>query len=292
MALVDVVVVSYNSADHLRACVEALSRDDDVTVTVVDNASADGSLETIADLRVRSIPTGANLGFARGCNIGWAGGSSPYVLFLNPDAQLARPSFDALVAVLDSVPAAGVAAPRIVSDEGELQWSLRRFPRLRSTYAQALFLHRLARNAAWADEVIRDRSWYERPGTQEWASGACLLVRRSVLEQLAGFDERFFIYCEDIDLCYRCRQEGHEVQYVPDAVAVHAGGASAPREAMTAVLTQSRIAWARAHRSRVGAAVEQLGIGLEAATRLAVGHGGRRGRRGHAQSLRAALRVI
>jgi N-acetylglucosaminyl-diphospho-decaprenol L-rhamnosyltransferase len=292
MALVDVVVVSYNSADHLRPCVEGLSREPDVSVTVVDNASADGTLETVADLPVHSIQTGANLGFARGCNIGWAGGSSPYVLFLNPDAQLARSSLDALVATLESTPRAGVAAPRIVSETGELQWSLRRFPRLRSTYAQALFLHLVARHAAWADEVIRDRDWYERAGVQEWASGACLLVRRSLLEQLGGFDERFFIYCEDIDLCYRTRSAGYEVHYVPDAVAVHAGGASAPREAMTATLTRSRITWARSHRSRLGAAAEQLGIGLEAATRLAVGHGGRLGRRGHAQSLRAALRVI
>jgi GT2 family glycosyltransferase len=291
MSRVDVVVVSYNNADELRPCVEELSLEDAVTVTVVDNASTDGSLETIADLDVKRIQNGANLGFARGCNIGWAGGSSPYVLFLNPDAQISRGDLDRLVDVLDSTPRAGVAAPRIVSDTGELQWSLRRFPKLRSTYAQALFLHRLAPQAAWADEVIRRPEWYARPGVQEWVSGACLLVRRTLLEELAGFDERFFIYCEDIDLCYRVRGAGYEVHYEPQAEVIHAGGASAPRAAMMPILAASRITWARTHSSRFGSGVERCGIALEAVTRLAVGHGGRPGRRGHARSLRAALHI-
>jgi hypothetical protein len=290
MAGTDVVVVSYRSRAELRSCVEPLARCESVDVVVVDNASDDGSLQTLDDLRVRRIGLPENRGFAGACNVGWTAGSSPNVLFLNPDARIDEESLQAMARVLEADPRAAIVAPKIVDDDGSLDLSQRRFPRLRSTYAHALFFHRLFPHARWASELVRDPADYERPGSPEWASGACLLVRRSVLEELGGWDDGFFMYCEDKDLCKRARDAGYDVRYEPAAVVRHAGGASAPRPSLAHVLAQSRIRYARKHDSRVVAALERAGIALTAFTHLFASRGGRAARAGHAAALRAVLR--
>jgi GT2 family glycosyltransferase len=289
VALLDVVVVSYNSARELRRCVAPLAALDWVQVIVVDNDSSDGSLATVDDLPVRAIASGGNLGFATGCNIGWRAGSSPYVLFLNPDAEVDEGSLRRLVAVLDERPAAAVAAPRILGEGGEVQHSLRRFPRLRSTYAQAFFLDRVRPLAPWADEMIRDAEHYDRPGAQEWVSGACMLVRREVLDRLDGWYGGFFLYCEDIDLCRRVHDLGLEVYYEPAATVVHPGGGSAPRSSTLPILARSRVLYAQRHRGAFGAFAERLGIALEAATHLVAARGGRPAVAAHARALRVSL---
>jgi N-acetylglucosaminyl-diphospho-decaprenol L-rhamnosyltransferase len=289
MAAIDVVVVSYNSRGELRRCVEPLSGLPDVDVVVVDNASTDGSLEAVADLPVATIPLDRNGGFSQGCNAGWRSASSPYVLFLNPDARLDAESLRLLREVLETQPAVGAVAPRILHADGTLEYSQRRFPRLRSTYARALFLHRLFPAASWTDELIRDPEAYAVTGAPDWVSGACVLVRRSVLEQLDGFDEGFFMYCEDIDVCRRLRSAGHELVYEPRAVVSHEGGASAPRASLLPVLAASRIRYAAKHRSAAGALLERFGVALEALTRLVVSRGGWPVRAGHARSLVLAV---
>ena len=124
----------------------------------------------------------------------------------------------------------GIVGPMIRADDGSLDFSQRRFPRLRSTFARALFVHRLLPHAIWTDEMIRDHGLYERARSAEWLSGACLLVRRETLEVLTGWDEGFFLYCEDKDLCKRAWAAGYSVRYEPTAKCVHVGGASAPRD--------------------------------------------------------------
>jgi N-acetylglucosaminyl-diphospho-decaprenol L-rhamnosyltransferase len=289
VTLVDAVVVSYNSREHIRACVEPLARLADVEVIVVDNASADGTLDAIADLPVRAIPLMANTGFAHGCNVGIAAGEAPYVLLLNPDAEIGEASVEKLTQVLEAEPEAGAVAPRIVDGDGHLDFSLRRFPRLRSTFAQALYLHRIFPRASWTDELVRDEEVYARPGSPEWVSGACLLLRRTALERLGGLDDGFFMYSEDVDLCKRLQDEGFRLRFVPDAIVVHEGGASAPRSALLPVLAASKIRYARKHRGPLYATMERVGVGLGALARIVVSHGGVAQRVGHARSLRAAL---
>ena len=285
-AEVDVVVVSYNSRANLRACVEALTALEWVDVTVVDNASPDRSLDAVSDLPLRTIALTRNAGFAYGCNVGAQVGAAPYVLLLNPDTEIEANSLRRLVDVLEKNAGAGAVAPRIVSPSGELHHSLRRFPRLRSTYSQALFLHRLVPRALWADETIRREEDYAQAGVHEWVSGACILVRRELFQRLNGLDEGFFLYCEDTDLCLRIRQAGYDVRFEPSAVVVHEGGASAPRASLLRVAAASRIRYARKHRSRAAAVLERVGIGLGAFTHMVVGRGGAESRAGHAESLR------
>jgi N-acetylglucosaminyl-diphospho-decaprenol L-rhamnosyltransferase len=285
---VDVVVVSYNSSDVLRACVEPLGGIEEVHVVVVDNASSDGSLKTIDDLPVETTQLRVNRGFAAGCNAGWTCGDAPYVLFLNPDARITVGAVHELIDAIETERAAGAVAPRIVDAGGATDYSLRRFPRLRSTFAQALFLHRLLPHASWVDEVIRAPDAYEEPRSVEWVSGACLLVRRDVLMELDGWDDGFFMYCEDIDLCRRVHGLGLEVRYVPTATVVHDGGASAPRAALLPVLAASRVRYASKHRSAGYTLLERAGIALGSLTHLLAGRGDRRMRAGHARALGVA----
>lgn len=287
---VDVVVVSYNSRDQLRDCVHPLTGAGDVSVFVVDSHSTDGCLETVADLDLTTIPLAENRGFGFGCNVGWRAGSAPYVLFLNPDGTIEPDALRRLVAVFDGAPGVGIAAPRIVEPDGTLDHSLRQFPRLRTTFAQALFLHRLFPHARWTDEVIRDPDVYAVAGGAEWVSGACMLVSRDVLERLGGFDDAsFFLYSEDIDICRRVHDLGLDVRYEPAAVAVHEGGASAPRADLLPVLAASRVIYASKHRSRRFALAERLGVATGALTHIVVSRGGARARRGQ---LRALLRAL
>lgn len=289
MARIDAVVVSFNSSAHLRACVAPLCEQPGVQVIVVDNASSDASVETVADLPVTAIQRPVNGGFAAGCNDGWRAGSAPHVLFLNPDARIDAGSLERLVARLDETESLGAVAPRIERPDGSVAWSQRRFPRLRSTYARALFLHRLFPRAAWSDELVRERAAYEAPASPEWLSGACLLVRRSALEAIDGWDEGFFLYGEDIDLCRRLRAHGYSIAFEPSARAVHVEGASSSRAETLPLLAASRIRYDRKHRTRAAAALDRVGIALGAITHMVVSKGGRAARAGHAQALRVAI---
>ena len=289
---VDVVTVTFRSAATVRGALDPLVGQPSVRVIVVDNASDDATRDVISALPVETIALGANGGFAHGCNVGVAAGRAPYVLLLNPDARISHQALQTLVAELEQDGCVGAAAPRIVEPDGSLNFSLRRSPRLRSTFAQALFLHRLLPSASWVDEVVRDRALYERAHAAEWVSGACLLVRRSLLEQIGGLDESFFHYSEDVDLCARIWEAGYEVRFVPRASASHEGGASAPRTALLAILAASRIRYSAKHDRLVVTLLVRLGVALGAVTHSIATRGGWPSRRGHLRALAVALKPL
>lgn len=288
---VDAVVVAYNSASTLRACLAPLAALEGVDVTVVDNASPDDSLGVIADLPVQVIRAGRNGGFAAGCNLGIAAGANPYVLLLNPDARIGPEALQALVATLDAEPGVGIVGPRILEEGGRQAFSQRHFPGLRSTYAQALFLHRLWPRAAWTDELIRDPAAYDRDGSPDWVSGACMLIRRDALERLGGLDEQFFLYCEDVDLCARIRAAGLDVRYDPTAVVHHVGGASRPREELLALLARNRVRYAHKHGPAWAVPLEAGGVALGHLTHALASLTRPAALRGHLRALVAALRA-
>ena len=193
------------------------------------------------------------------------------------------------MAVLDAEPATGLVAPRIEDEDGVLHRSQRRFPRLRSALSKAIFLHRVAPLAAWSDDLVHDPAAYERPGTAEWVSGACLLVRRSALEALGGLDEGFFLYSEDTDLCARLWDAGRRVRFEPAARAVHAGGHSAPRSGLRVADVRSHVRYVLKHDGPRAARLAALAQALEEVTHLVA-----RARRpgwaaGHRAGLAAAL---
>lgn len=289
---VDVVIVTYNSARTVEACLGGLVNEPGLRVTVVDNASADATVEVLDRFPIELLPQRANIGFGAGCNIGWRHGRAPNVLFLNPDAVIDNASVRALVDVLERDESVGIVAPKFLYPDGRLALYLRRFPSLSSTFGRAFFLHKLFPRASRLEEVVGDERVYEKAGRHDWVPGACMLVRRTVLERLEGFDERYFMYCEDKDLCKRAAEIGLYVWYEPRGICVHESGASQPRSSLLPVLAASRLRYARLHESRPIAGLHRLGLVLESLTRLLLSRGGSAARAGHVRALISLVRPL
>jgi N-acetylglucosaminyl-diphospho-decaprenol L-rhamnosyltransferase len=240
--LVDVVVVSYESRDCVVPALRSAIEDAGVpaTVTLVDNASSDGTADAVrVELpSVRVITNRQNLGFGAACNQGWRGGSAPFALFLNPDAALRRDALAALLRVLESRPDAGIAGPLTRNADGTVQVSTG--PDL--TLAGEWHQRRLVRGVARRDPraLARAAQWHADEREVDWVSGSCLLARRSCLEQTGGFDEGFFLYEEDADLCRRARAAGWKVLFTPAAEAVHQVGRSMARAPLRAAFEYQR----------------------------------------------------
>ncbi len=231
---VDVVVVNWNAGDCLRRCLNALRASGYsgmTTVTVVDNASTDDSAAMVRDefFECRLVVNSTNYGFARANNQGVALGKAEFVLLLNPDAYVAPETVGALSQFLADQSSVGAVGPRLLNLDDSLQYSCRAFPTIgagvfRQTPLGSLF----PRNRFTADYLMSD--WpHDEARNVDWLSGACLMLRRSALDQIGGLDERFHMYCEDVDLCLRLHQRGWRVCYLPTTRVVHAIGQSSNR---------------------------------------------------------------
>lgn len=281
----DVVVVTYNSREHVRSLVEPLCRHPEFQVIVVDNDSSDKTLETIADLPIRAIARDDNNGFGFACNVGWRAGESSFVVFINPDSRVDAQALLGLVDTLEREPGVGIVGPKIVDEEGRLYLSQRRFASVAISLAAAVFLPRFRPSTRWSLDVA-DPAAYEVPGTPDWVSGACFATRRALLVELGGFDEGFFMYYEDMDISRRARELGNEVAFDPDVVVVHAGGASAPRARLVPVMARSRLRYARKHGGRGAALGERLAAALHYLTHAVLTDQGPEARRGYLRALR------
>lgn len=224
----DVVIVNYNAGAWLVRAVRSVIGDA-ASVIVVDNGSADDSLARLEqsfgqDARLRIIRAGRNLGFSAGCNRGLAESASPLVLFLNPDCRMLPGSLARLKAVLDSEPGAGMVGGFLANPDGSEQLGGRReIPLPGKAFVRAFRLDRL-----WPGLASFELQTAPLPGAPvpvEAISGALMLVRRSVLDEIGGWDEGYFLHCEDLDLCMRIRQRGWRILFVPDAPVVHEKGA-------------------------------------------------------------------
>jgi N-acetylglucosaminyl-diphospho-decaprenol L-rhamnosyltransferase len=247
-----IVVVTFNSASEIGACLNALPGSANTTaydVVVVDNASSDGTAATVraGHPGVRVIDAGANLGFARANNVGIRGTAGELVLLLNPDAVAAPGAIDRLVGVLDAEPRVAVAGPRIVDREGRAELSFGPMIGPLAELRQKVLVRGHARGwpmvSAHVERITRE------PSFPDWVSGACLLIRREALEQAGLLDERYFLYTEDVDLCAAVRARGGLVRFSPEAEVVHGRGASrasAPGPAEEAY-RRSQVAFYRKH---------------------------------------------
>jgi GT2 family glycosyltransferase len=233
-AEVAAVLVNFNAGAELRVALQSIA--DDLQGrswegVVVDNASTDGSADIALEFapHVRLLRNAANVGFGRGVNQGVAASSAPYILIINPDCRLQPGAIVALEATLARHPDCAVAGPRILSPDGSPQGSARGDPdMLTGLFGRASTLRRLFPGISVAKRNVIDDTVDGGAGSVEvdWVSGACMLVRRDAFAAAGGFDERYFMYWEDADLCRRLRAAGHHVRYVPAATAVHRVGHS------------------------------------------------------------------
>ncbi|SEF17176.1 glycosyltransferase family 2 protein [Jiangella alba] len=225
------VTVTYSSAAiverFLRALPAALDGLGSAQVVVVDNDSADGTVERVVELApwAVAVKAGANLGYGAGLNLGI--GHVPArrgVLVLNPDAVLQPGAVRRLLDAVEADPAVGIAVPRIVDASGRLKFSLRREPTIARAVGEAVLGgHRAARFPLLGDQ-IRDPSRYVDGATADWATGAAMFLSRRVLDAVGPWSEEFFLYSEETDYALRARDAGFRLGYVRDAVAAHPGG--------------------------------------------------------------------
>ncbi len=269
---IDAVVVSFNAAAHIGPCVASL-RDAGVDhLTVADNGSTDGSREALlaADPDATWIETGSNLGYGRAANLGAGASSGEYLLVANPDLIVAAGALSALRARLASEPDLAIVGPRIRNPDGTLYPSARTFPDLVDAIGHGLFGTFAPDNRFTRRYRLLD--WdHAEAARVDWVSGACFLIRRVAWDRLGGFDPSYFMYLEDVDLCWRASRAGWSVAYEPSAEVVHVQGVSANQRPYRMLAAHHRSMWRFAWRSTAGAkrmALPLVAAGLGA--RLAI----------------------
>jgi GT2 family glycosyltransferase len=246
---VGVAIVSYNTAPLLRRCLESVVADTDGPVLVVDNGSTDGSAELVrrefSSVGLRVDP--ANRGYGSAANVAVGQLGTPYVLLLNADTELSLETVSALGTYLDGHSAAAIAGPRLVDDAGSYEPSAHRFPTPVALLMQETGIRRRLR-------LAHRHQW--RPRSVDWILGAALAIRREAFEAVGGFDEGYFLYQEEVDICYRLHAAGWEIHYAPVATVLHVGGAStAQQKAQTfGQYVRSTQRFGRLRLSRTGAA--------------------------------------
>ena len=245
MSRLAIVIVSYNAREDLATALRSLTEAPPATshaIVVVDNASSDGAGTMVRERfpQIRVIDAGSNLGFARANNLAIRATDSELVLLLNPDTVVPPGAIDRLVARLDERPDAAVIGPRVVDSQG--------IPEL--SFGAALTPWREARRKAidrfdkhglaLARRAIAQAT--SREANVDWVTGACLLARRADLEAAGLFDERYFLYVEDVDLCAAIRAKGRTIVFSPVAEIVHLRGRSG-----LATSGAARLAWQQSH---------------------------------------------
>ena len=237
VARVDVIVVCWNDRDKITVALDSVFALPEVqrdpgfaNVVVSDNGSSDGSREFLRERygeRLRIVENGENLGFAAACNRAFAATSADYVFLLNPDAELRPGALASIVAFLDAHPRCGIAGSRIYNYDGTVQQSVGEF----DTWGGAFL-----RSSAWGEWPIFARfangaslrDWgYDSERRIDLAIGAALAIRRRLIADIGAFDERFFLYHEEVDFAKRAAEAGWETWFVPASEAVHEGRGSA-----------------------------------------------------------------
>lgn len=242
---ISAVIVNHNGGELLRDCLNDLIAERVDEIIVVDNASADGSAElleaSILMAGVRVLQVGLNIGYGAAANRGIAACNAPRIIVCNPDLRVHRGSIDILSAALESDPTLGVVGPCILEPDGSVYPSARRFPSLIDAGMHAILGmffpdNKFTRNYRMQDgERMQDADRmqdidrmqdgesleHSSPREVDWVSGAFFMARREAIEEIGGFDEGYFMYGEDVDLCWRIHQAGYGVAYIPEAVVTH-----------------------------------------------------------------------
>ena len=241
---VSAILVNYNAGRELALALRSIADDlaeQQWEAVVVDNASSDGSAAVVADFapHVRLVRNEENVGFARGVNQGLAVTSGSFVLIMNPDCRLVAGAFIQLRSALEQSDLYAIAGPRILNPDGSVQGSARGDPDMfTGLFGRTTLLRRLLPALAVSKRNVvsgdAEHNGHESV-TVDWVSGACMLARREALRRVNGFDERYFLYWEDADLCRRLRALGSQVRYVPRATVIHRVGHSSRGARVSAI---------------------------------------------------------
>lgn len=273
---ISIIIVNWNSKDYVRQCLASLSahcRTVDHEVIVVDGGSFDGCAEMLAREfpSVIFVQSPDNVGFARANNLGARHAAGRCLLLLNPDTEFIEDSLAVLHAVLAARPDAGAVGCRLLNSDRSLQTScVQAFPTVLNQMLDSEFLReRFPRSSLWGMESLYRDS--REPMEVEALSGACILLKRSCFEAVDGFSENYFMYGEDLDLCFKLRQAGRKVWHIPTASVLHHGGGSSRSAASDFSHVMMRVSvhrFIRTHRGRVAAFAYRLSTAMIAVARL------------------------
>jgi N-acetylglucosaminyl-diphospho-decaprenol L-rhamnosyltransferase len=225
-----IIIVSWNVCDLLRACLRSIDADRGdlrLEVIVVDSASQDDTTAVVKTEFpwVRLIACTDNVGFPKGNNLGLAQAHGRYLLLLNPDTEIQEGALATMVAHLEQNPRVGVLGPLLLNPDGSVQSSRRRFPTLATAVFESTWLEPYAPAG-----LLRRYYALDLPDDQtadvDWLTGACLLVRREVVQDVGGLDEAYFMYSEELDWLRRIKAAGWRVVYLPQAKVMHHMGKS------------------------------------------------------------------
>ena len=275
MVDLSIVIVSWNACDYLVHCLDSIKASGcefDVETIVVDNGSSDGSSEAVEELHsdVRVIRLGRNTGFAHANNVGMRAAKGRYIVLVNSDVIVKPRCLDQLVCFMERNPRVGLSAPLVHNGDGSLQPSCRRLPGLWNTLCRALALDRLAPRMEWVGgQVMRDWA-HDRQRRVQALSGCFMFLRREALDEVGLFDESFFIYAEDMDLCRRLVAGGWGIVFQPEAEIVHFGGVSSANQPVRFAIEKMRaeLGYWRKHHGRGGMALARALLALQEMLRM------------------------
>lgn len=224
-----VIIISYNAKAHLKGCLQSLydhTAVDPFEIIVVDNASTDGSLAMLAREfpKVRTIASPDNIGFAGANNLAMREAKSQFFLLLNNDALVTSGAVDTMLRLIQEKPDVGVLGPLLRNEDGSVQVSYGRMISLHAEAIQRVLTRGNTRGNPLVRRYIANRS--KKEAYPDWVSGACMMLRADVVKSVGFFDDHFFMYSEEVDLCERIRRAGYRVYYTPQAEVVHIGGKS------------------------------------------------------------------
>lgn len=246
-----IVIVNFNTGRLLGECLTSIRRSAGevaLEVLVVDNASTDGSFDVLREHpEVQGMRNAANVGFARAVNQALAVAKGRFVLLLNPDTEVPPGACRRLLDFADTHPGAGIVGPRLVNPDGTLQTSAYRFPTLVQAAGTVLGVKRLvpvrwlrAHAGRWLGSRFGQLDPHVTPRPVDLVTGACMLVRRQVLDAIGGLDPRFFLYFEEKDFCLRARRAGFATYFDPSTEVLHAIGGSSRGDPMITVVERCR----------------------------------------------------
>lgn len=271
--LLSVVIVSWNISKLLSACLESVLQnppDGEMEIWVVDNASTDDTVEMLRSCypQVHVIVNQNNVGFAAANNQGINQAKGEFILLLNPDTVVLPGALTTLVKYLQAHPEASACGPMLLNPDRTLQKSCYPFPTLSREFWRLFHLDRLHTYGVYRMDHWRQ----DEPRSVDIIQGACLIVRKSILDRIGLLDEDYFMYTEEVDLLYRIKQTGAGVFWVPAARVIHYGGQSTQQvaTAMFIRLYESKLVFFRKNHGQMAAWVYKLILSLTALSRILV----------------------
>jgi len=226
-----ILIVNWNAVRYLRPCLTTIYdhvKGIDFEVVVVDNASHDGSAELVSKEfpQVKFVQSEKNLGFARGNNLAFQHSKGDFILLLNPDTEMLDDSVSTMLNHLKSDPTAGAVGCRLLNSDRTLQWKyIQAFPTILNQVLGADRLQRMfPRSRLWGLRPLFD--YKDRPLEAEVLAGSCIMLSRAVFEEVGRFNDKYYMYGDDVDLCFKVRRAGYGVHYIGSKEIIHHGGTS------------------------------------------------------------------